>query len=283
MLTLTFDDLPGGHEGTYAVWQFNRHVAEPALHDHTFHELFWIEEGRGWHHVNGERRALERGSLVLVRADDVHGVACAEGERMRIVNVAFRRELWRARAARLPAEWRWWDRREATRREWRLDALRVERLRALAQDLAAGARDVVTIEAFVAGVAAMLANVERGTGGGVPEWLRAACSRLQEPGAAREGTRGFAALAGCSPAHLAREVRRHLGCTPTDMVNEARLAQAAHALVTSDATLIVVAEEAGFGNLGHFHRRFRARFGTTPHAYRRAAGERPVLHQAWRG
>lgn len=277
MLTLTLDDLPKGHVCTYAVWQFNRFMARPALHRHTFNELFWIEEGNGWHHVNGAVRPLERGQLVLVRADDIHGLSCADGRRMRLVNLSFPTALWRARAAKLPAAQRWWDHREPARRDWRLNAPRVERLRALAQDLGAGARDGVTTEAFVTGVIAMLVNLERQTKDPVPAWLRTTFARLQEPGAAAGGTRALAKLAGYSPAHLAREVRRHLGCTPTDLVNEARLVHAARALTTTDQTLIAIAAESGFGNLGHFHRLFSTRFGTTPHRYRREAGPPPEV------
>src|SRR5260221_7357026 len=64
------------------------------VHSHHFHEVFWIDDGEGWHLVNGERRRLSPGALTLVRSDDRHGFQADEGQSFRLVNVAFPRTTW---------------------------------------------------------------------------------------------------------------------------------------------------------------------------------------------
>jgi AraC family cel operon transcriptional repressor len=67
-----------------------------------------------------------------------------------------------------------------------------------------------------------------------------------------------------------RTVRRCGGQTATDVVNGLRLERAALRLRMTTDGILDVALDCGFGNLGHFYRCFRGRFGMTPKAYRLA-------------
>ncbi|MBI5381824.1 MAG: AraC family transcriptional regulator [Opitutae bacterium] len=281
---LTFDTLPAGEGGTYAVWRYDNSRQPASLHDHDFHELFWIEAGEGCHWINGECRPLTTGLLVLIRAEDVHSFSAARaGTAVRFVNVAFRRTLWdalwRGGLRRAPGLWAERDHRA---REYRLDPGQLERLRGLAHDLAAGARDAFSFSAFIAGVASLLRNAAaQQPPPGLPGWLAEACTRVRAPHQLSGGIRAFARLAGCTPEHLARSVRRHLSQTPTDLLNAARLSHAAQQLCTTDRPIIDVAGDCGFGNLGHFYKLFRQRYGTSPQRYRRHA--RPPVTTLQRG
>ncbi|MBC8009733.1 MAG: helix-turn-helix transcriptional regulator, partial [Burkholderiales bacterium] len=102
-------------------------------------------------------------------------------------------------------------------------------------------------------------------------WLSDACAAIQEPRHFVGGTPALARLAGRSPEHLAREMRRHLRRTPTDVVNAARLTHAAQQLATTSRPIIDIAGECGFEGLGHFYKLFHARYATSPLRYRRHA------------
>src|SRR5262245_52659380 len=65
------------------------------MHAHDFMELFWIESGRGWHWINGQRRELVERRLALVRADDQHAFSASDGRAMRLANFAFATAMWR--------------------------------------------------------------------------------------------------------------------------------------------------------------------------------------------
>ncbi|HEX8373389.1 MAG TPA: AraC family transcriptional regulator [Chthoniobacterales bacterium] len=275
MRTFRLDYLPPGQVCTHAHWQYSRHDPSPPLHDHTYPELFWTTAGSGLHVINGETRPLTAGLLVLVRPEDAHGFSgpIDGGEPLCLVNFSFHRTLWTALRRRHPAlSGAWFDERDHRKREYRLHPDQPERLRQLSADLVRGACDALAAEALLTGIIALLTHAARSERqGSLPDWLARACERLREPRHFIGGTAAFARLACCSPAHLAREVRRRLQCTPTDLVNAARLTHAAQQLATTTTPILDIAIECGFENLGHFYKLFRSHHGATPLSYRRHA------------
>lgn len=86
----------------------------------------------------------------------------------------------------------------------------------------------------------------------------------------------LARAAGFSPQHLTRCFRRTLGTSPMACLTDLRLTQAARLLQEGQRTVQAVALAVGISDAGYFTRRFRARFGCTPTAYRdRAGAENP--------
>ena len=235
------------------------------LHRHGFSELFWVTSGEGSElrqQVDGrlERRELQRGDYAWVTPQTVHGF---EGRRgLTLTNAAVRVPV---DASRVPQEGR------------------LSEAGVLLMDAASGVLTgrVVTeaeqaawlLQTLRCAVAALPAPA---AADGVPRWLHEA---LQAPERWRSGVADLVAVCGYSREHVARACRRSLGRTPTELVNEARLDHAATLLREAamggrpgeDAAVAAVAEDAGFHNLGHFHRRFRERFGVTPAVYRRRA------------
>ena len=71
-------------------------------------------------------------------------------------------------------------------------------------------------------------------------------------------------------------MRRHLGISPSGYVNGVRMEHAARLLTDSDASIEQVSLECGIDNQSHFYRLFRARFATTPRAYRQTHRRNPI-------
>lgn len=281
---LTLAELLAPDEAcSHGHWQYGH--AEPESHTHDFVELFWVEEGEGVHFIGGGRRPLARGRLFFVKAEDVHGFSAARtGEVVRFVNVAFPLALWETVRGRHPAlSGRFFDAPGLDEREFQLCDEDVERLGVLARDVASGLRTALAAEAFLLGVLTLLAGLRRRPEAGLmPSSLAAALAAIQDPRHFRGGTLALAKLAGCTPEHLARSVRRHLGLTPTDVLNEARLAHAARQLATTRRAVPEIAAECGLENLGHFYKLFKARHGTSPERYRKFAYT-PAVAGARRG
>jgi AraC family transcriptional regulator len=85
----------------------------------------------------------------------------------------------------------------------------------------------------------------------------------------------LAAMAGLSPFHFLRTFGRVTGLTPRQYIRRARLRQAAVQLARTDARIIDVAYDSGFGDVSNFNHAFRAEFGANPRAFRRrSAGSR---------
>jgi AraC family transcriptional regulator len=110
-----------------------------------------------------------------------------------------------------------------------------------------------------------------------PIWLRRAREALHahchEP--VRLST--VAGWVGIHPVHLAREFRKHRGCTVGQYVRRLRVESAIRKLVESESPLAAIALEVGFANQAHFCRTFKLVTGISPARYRavsRAANRR---------
>lgn len=77
----------------------------------------------------------------------------------------------------------------------------------------------------------------------------------------------LSSLAGYSPFFLHRFFRRHTGKTPTQYINELRLARAVE-LLEKGYKVESVAEEVGFASLSYFNSFFKRRLGQPPGKWR---------------
>jgi len=101
-----------------------------------------------------------------------------------------------------------------------------------------------------------------------PGWLREACRAARDIKVFRDGSAGFVAQTGKSHAHVSREMRKYLGLTPSDYINERRMEAAARILITDDDNVSDIAANCGVPNMSHFHKLFRAAHELTPLQYR---------------
>jgi AraC-like DNA-binding protein/mannose-6-phosphate isomerase-like protein (cupin superfamily) len=238
-------------------------------HDHDYHEIFWVERGRGRHVLNGEALALGPGQLFLIHPDDRHSVSGDDEHPLGIVNVAFPSQTWRKLRMRYFANEQDPFNLPAGRRRWPVEARLHEALVHWRERLTAPARPQLAIDGFLMDLPERLRNTD--VGGSVsivPDWLSHARVEISKPGNFSGGTRSFARLAGRSPAHVARETVRCLGVTPTDLVNSARMDFAARQLSTTPRPILEVMLDCGLNNLSHFYALFRDRFGVSPRRYR---------------
>lgn len=83
---------------------------------------------------------------------------------------------------------------------------------------------------------------------------------------------GLARKYGYSPDHVSRQIRLLTGMGFKDYLLETRLREACFLLSNTSLTIGEIATEVGFGNETHFYRKFRARMGKTPGAYRSDPG-----------
>lgn len=269
MPTLTLSRLPPDHFCTY-VHHDMTHVEPETPHDHDFHELFWIEQGKGIHWINGRSIPLRSGDLILIHASDTHAFSVEPGSRLRLINFTFYARTWAHMRERYfndaPV---FFSAPTLAARSYTLDEFQLAAIRQAASLLRSGLRDRLQAESFLLNVLSLLKadrfNTELKA---APDWLREVCTTV---GVNRNFAGGMPALArraGRSPEHIAREFRRHLNRTPTDVINDARMSHAADRLATTDEDILAIVLDCGLENLGHFYRLFHARYGCTPRVYR---------------
>lgn len=75
---------------------------------------------------------------------------------------------------------------------------------------------------------------------------------------------------GVSSSHFMKFFKNTMGTSFIDYLNEYRLAMASRLLLSSDASVLDIANEVGFDNLSYFNRLFKKRFGLAPTNYRKS-------------
>ena len=274
-----FDDYACNGEAFHVVGKaLSPHTPTP-LHRHDYHELFLVTSGALAHGTVAGVERLEPGDLVMVRPDDAHALRAARGG-CRIFNVTFHNDTAAHLRSRYAAELEgrfFWHGGAAPLRLRLAGGAREGALRQT-EALRDGPRSLARIERYLLDLLTDLLS-EADEVADLPPWLAAACRAAREPAVFRRGGAGLVAAAGRAHEHVCRQTQRHMGVTPTEYVNRIRMEYAAMLLGSSDASLPEIAERCGFQGLGHFHRLFRARYGTTPGGFRRRSGD-PVPSDA---
>jgi AraC family cel operon transcriptional repressor len=239
-------------------------------HEHDFMELFWVESGEGIHWIQSERRPISSGRLIFVLPQDFHLVCAAKpGASVVICNLAFRCEAWR-RVNRLYFGGRcdWFARGRPEVRERQVSPAVFNFLRRAGDEMLPAPRSRLMLDRFFLNLAFALGGREsEPKKQDIPAWLQNAVSSVEREGLFRAGPSVLTRAAGRSQEHVVRETRRWLGRTPTEVVNEMRMRQAAALLAKSPRKIIDVCFECGFENLGHFYALFRQYHQMTPRQY----------------
>lgn len=233
-------------------------------HGHDFAEIFWVVRSEGAERRLDAERLLSVGDVGIADRDVIHGFDGRED--FTLCNVAFPTRLLTTLRRRYSD---WPEVNGDTRTTLDVDAL--EQLWRVAEPMRAGRRDLLTFDRFMLTLVGLLAPMP--TASPLPGWLRSALSG----DLLRRGVPDFVDACGYSHEHVARTCKALLGKSPTDLVTDARLDHAARLLADPDVRVTDACLQSGFANLGHFHARFKRRFGTTPRRYKaKQLGVNPV-------
>lgn len=239
------------------------------LHGHEdYEEIFLIDKGHGVHLVNGKKRNLEAGDLVFVRRRDRHAF---RGEGLLIANLSFREKVLRSLADKyFSGSLHFYGKGPLPRqvslgteeRHW----------------LAVGFQKLLEKESSLWDLDSLLMRLfgkwDKGDDERTasekkrPIWVGRVLDAASKPEHFQYGTKVLAELAERSPENLSREIRRWTGKTPTDLLNEGRLAWASEQLQKSEDPIPDLSLACGFDSLSYFYRLFRKRYGLSPLAYR---------------
>jgi len=273
-----------------SVFRFDADAADAALpakhrHAHDFLVLVYVEEGTGSLTVDGAERALRAGDVHAVPPGQVIGVAAvAELTHSRAWSVAFTPDAVPALASVSPLAWahhpllalfapgagpgRVAEADRASWSTWMAD---------LAEELAdpdrLGAHEVAAaLLTRILVAAARLAPSGQGTPDRLVERVFAEIEeRFREPVSATDVARAL----GYTPGHLTTVLRRRTGRPLLEWITERRMTEVRRMLRETDLPLDAVAARTGLRDATYLVRRFRDRYGITPHRWRRTERARP--------
>lgn len=236
-----------------------------ALHTQDFYELFWVQNGQIRHHQPEGVTLLTEGALVFMRPEDQHALQ-GRGDQALVVSLTLHPQLIDALGKRhkaLPGQLFWADDVETLH----LDTKALIGLNQAVLRLERTALDRFSVEAFLLPLCADLLKPVTDTAS--PDWLTHAVAAASHPSVFRQGAGGFVAQTGQTHPHVSRTMKRVMGISPSDFINQQRMLHAARQLTGTSETLADIASDCGVPNLSHFHKLFRVAHGLTPHQYRR--------------
>lgn len=240
------------------------------VHSHDYAEVFWIEKETGLHLINGHRLPLAPGDLYFIRPQDAHDLKATQPAGMTLVNISFPAEtLEFLRHRYFPDSPAFWGGDQPIPIHYQISRRTLQKLSAEANALAGEPRIRLNLERFLLHLLHVLSVQPRPSDlTAIPDWLKTALGQMRQPEHFENGAAELARLTGKTPEHIARLVRQKLDRTPTDLVNEARLAYAAGQMSMTAKPIIEICMECGFASLSHFYKLFKARYRLSPRKYR---------------
>lgn len=240
-----------------------------SLHIHNYYELFWIQEGSGLHHINGETLELNQGDLIMIRPSDRHTFSSTRG--ITLMNLAFSCEtalFLRDRYFNDSQSYFWQQERLPYKTV--LPLHHIKRLTSRAEQLLNFSRSDMELDSFLLFTFRILTQFEGDNiDGSVPLWLQSAIRDYSNPEQFVGGAVGFALLCHRGVDHVNRVVNRYFNISLTQLVNKIRMKYAAQQLILTDVPIKQLCVEVGFKNMGHFYRLFKEIYRSTPLQYRR--------------
>lgn len=255
------------------------HVVHPVMRNHTgienhnhddFAEFFWVDEGEAWHRFNGERYEIGRNDLLCIHPCDEHTFELKSGKTLEIYNIAYTAEtLAHLQKCYKEAFGDFLAPGGRGHRLIHMDETQRKEVLTITHQLSRAPRQPIYIDRFLTNLLCIVAHsITDEVLYNVPDWLQRACRDIRNPDNFFHGSRAFVKLAGRCQEHVARELKKATGMTPTEYVNRVRLDYAAQTLELSEKAIFDIALECGFNSLGHFYQRFKKQFGMPPRLYR---------------
>lgn len=208
---------------------------------------------------------LSEGDIVFLRPGQAHALQ-GRGEHALVVSLCIHPATVKALAKRHPSVegYLFWakDGPVLTHRDIR----QLAALNHAAVQLETSPCDTLAAEAFLLPLCAELTAEVSDTD--MPQWLADACNAARSPKVFRKGSAGLVAVADKAHPHVSRMMRKYLGQTPSDYINNIRMQHAARALTTDNEAISQIAADCGIPNMSHFHKLFRDAHGITPLQYR---------------
>jgi AraC family transcriptional regulator len=118
-------------------------------------------------------------------------------------------------------------------------------------------------------LASLPSHLSPTSGADAPRWIQLVKQELEDTFADGVRVHELAARAEVHPVYLARQFRRHMGCSITDYRRLLKARAAAQSLTSSNDSFAAAATQWGFADQSHLGRVFKSVTGLTPLDYRR--------------
>lgn len=254
--------------------RYNVISSEFELHDHEFHELVLVLNGKANHYVNGEVYPINGNLLMFVRDKDVHNYEDYLSENFEYYTLAMSYDVTRSLfdflgngfdctpifSSKLPPK----------------VSLSIQEASSLGNSFSRlfmmmnGDEEKLLTETkmLLVDIFSKYFRTLPKKSEEIPEWLSDAYGKMQLPQNFCEGTEKFFRLCQRSREHCTRELSRYYNTSPSQLVTRLRMSFATSLLSSSNLSVAEIAFRCGYGSLSSFYDSFKRCYGTTPGEFR---------------
>ena len=104
----------------------------------------------------------------------------------------------------------------------------------------------------------------------IPAWLDALCAQMRKDGNFIEGSERLFALTDKSREHVCRSIKKYMGVTVSEFINDLRLNHIANMLRSSNHSVTQIIFDSGFNNISWAGECFRKKYGMTMRQFRQS-------------
>lgn len=250
-------------------------TGQSSPHTHDFYEVFIVEEGPLYHHINGRCEVLHPDTLVLIRPDDLHSFSCKDEKSARFFNLAFDEKMFRMAqklAIQCAPAVRHASLSDMVMLPHQLSRLLLRRMKWL-QDMSSPVPVEVQHTEGITLLADILVLCALGGGNAhaIPYWLRKACWAMYKQENMVAGIPRLVELCGKTQEHITRSMRKYMHTSPSTYINTVRLEWVAEALTSTERPIFDIMLDAGFQNTSYFNKLFKEKYRMSPRKYRAGA------------
>ena len=243
-------------------------------HFHDYYEIFILLDGAAKHLVNGTVIPLKKNDMVFIRPSDTHDYVSYDGKTFSMLNITFTlntvEQIFDYLGAVFPSK------------------MLIEAPLPPIVHLNAG--EFAAFNARMAAIGAISSNdiPRRKTAlrtllfdiftkyysdfssdsRTVPLWLDVLCSEIRKNGSFTEGSEKLFSLTDKSREYVCRSMKKYMGVTVTEFINELRLTYICNILLNSNHSITEIIYESGFNNISWAAELFKAKYGMTMREYR---------------
>lgn len=262
-LTLSQEDL---ESGVGYLQQYSVRDTYP-LHTHKdFFEVFYIQRGRAIHKVNGESQLLSNGSFVLVRPDDIHQYEFLNTFDIELISCGISMEVME-KACKLLGY---------TANQFCQSYLPphtvlsgfefgdVVRKLTKIPEKEEGVERKQYFLSILPQFLYLFMEKDKGKSKTIPIWLSKLLEIMNEREFYIGGLPKLLEASNISQEHLTRELKKHVGLTPTQLINIKRMNYAAELLLDHKHEIVEICYMCGYNNLSYFYQTFKKNFNCSP-------------------
>lgn len=237
------------------------------IHTHNFDEFFLVTKGRARHIVNSKSFIVERGTLVFVRSYDIHFYSIFKEDHFVMYNVGiagFSRKIAQQINSEIYCTLKEGPYPKHVMLNDEATMMLEKGLIELKEENGSRKQSVLFHALLMSVLHLMYTGKERNSNEYMPNWLFKLIEQMEDEQNCIAGLPRLFGLANYSQGHVNRSFKKYLNTTPTQFINEKRLAIARRLLANTDMTVANVSESCGFNNISYFYEQYKKMYHETP-------------------